>query len=136
MYETFDHTADLGLRIREGDLNGLFATAAEALFSVIMANPDSVRTVESVSFAIEGNRPDDLLFDWLAELLWTFDTRSLVFGSFEVDVRDDGLTGKASGEPVDHRRHELVGEVKAITYHGLTVRRDGQGWLAEVIIDI
>src|SRR3954469_5456448 len=35
MHETFDHTADLGLRIRAGDLDTLFAEAAEALFSVI-----------------------------------------------------------------------------------------------------
>ena len=27
-------------------------------------------------------------------------------------------------------------EVKAITYHGLKVQRDGDGWLAEVIVDI
>ena len=33
-------------------------------------------------------------------------------------------------------RHELDMEIKAITYHGLKVERDGDGWLAEVIVDI
>jgi len=30
----------------------------------------------------------------------------------------------------------LSHEVKAITYHGLRVEREGDGWLAEVIVDI
>ena len=32
--QTFDHTADLGLRIHASDLSDLFQTAAEALFDV------------------------------------------------------------------------------------------------------
>ena len=47
-----------------------------------------------------------------------------------------GLTAAARGEPIDRRRHEMDMEVKAITYHGLKVQRDGDGWLAEVIVDI
>ena len=54
----------------------------------------------------------------------------------EVQVRDDGLTGTAWGEPLDSARHMLAHEVKAITYHELKVVRDGDGWLAEVIVDI
>ena len=42
--ETFDHTADLGLRIRAADLADLFQTAAEGLFDVIVANRDAVRS--------------------------------------------------------------------------------------------
>ncbi len=51
-------------------------------------------------------------------------------------MREDGLTGVAWGEPLDHTRHELAHEVKAITYHGLRVERTADGWLAEVIVDI
>jgi SHS2 domain-containing protein len=46
------------------------------------------------------------------------------------------LRAAAWGEPVDPARHELDHEVKAITYHGLKLERDGDGWLAEVIVDI
>jgi SHS2 domain-containing protein len=136
MYETFDHTADLGLRVRADDLDALFADAARGLFSVLVANPASVRPVEELAFELQGDRRDDLLFDWLAELLYTFETRRVLLATFDVTVRDDGLTATARGEPIDRERHRLDMEVKAITYHGLKVEPDGAGWLAEVIVDL
>jgi protein archease len=136
MYETFEHTADIGIRARAGDLNRLFEDAARGLFSVIVANPEALRPVQEVRYRIQGERLDDLLFDWLAELLFTFETRRLLFCEFQVDVQPGGLQATAKGEPIDRTRHEMDMEVKAITYHGLKVERDGDGWLAEVIVDI
>jgi len=43
---------------------------------------------------------------------------------------------KIAGEPIDPDRHILDHEVKAATRHGLSVRRAGPGWIAEVILDI
>ena len=43
MYETFEHTADLGLRVRAADLDTLFAEAAACLFSAIVEDPATVR---------------------------------------------------------------------------------------------
>jgi SHS2 domain-containing protein len=60
----------------------------------------------------------------------------LLLSRFEVHVRDGGLSATARGEPLDPGRHSLLHEVKAITYHGLTVEQTDQGWLAEVIVDI
>jgi SHS2 domain-containing protein len=136
MYELFEHTADLGLRMRAGDLDRLFEDAASALFSAILANPESVNAVEEVTFRIEGTRRDDLLVDWLAELLFVFDTRRVVLGRFEVRVHDTYIEATARGEPIDPARHELDMEIKAITYHQLKVERAGDAWLAEVIVDL
>jgi len=136
MYELFDHTADVGLRMRAESLDELFAEAGRALFSVIVANFDGVRPVQELPLRIEGSRRDDLLFDWLAELLYTFDARRVLLSDFRVRVNKNGLEATARGEPFDPDRHELDMEVKAITYHGLKVEQDGDGWLAEVIVDI
>jgi SHS2 domain-containing protein len=136
MYETFEHTADIGIRARATDLNGLFEDAARALFAVLVANPEAVRPVQELRFRLEGQRLDDLLHDWLAELLYAFDTRRVLLGEFRVGISGDRLEAAARGEPVDPQRHHLDMEVKAITYHGLKVERDGDGWLAEVIVDL
>jgi len=136
MYEIFEHTADLGLRIRSGDLAGLFEEAGRALFSVIVTDLDSVRPREEVSFQLDADRNDDLLRDWLAELLYTFHTRHLLLRHFDVEVRDTLLSATARGETLDENRHRLDAEVKAVTYHGLKVEREAEGWLAEVIVDI
>jgi SHS2 domain-containing protein len=136
MYELFEHTADLGLRVRAETLDELFAEAGRALFSVIVANFDAVRPVHEFAFEIEGSRRDDLLFDWLAELLYTFDARHVLLSDFRVEVHQTGLAATARGEPYDPDRHELDMEVKAITYHRLKVEQDADGWLAEVIVDL
>lgn len=138
MYEVFEHTADVGIRCRASSLEELFADAGRGLFSVIVANLEAVRPVEALRIELTGlsGRLDDLLFDWLAELLYQFDTRRQLFSRFEVRLDNNRLDATAWGEPMDRTRHEMDREVKAITYHGLKVQRQADGWLAEVIVDI
>lgn len=138
MYEVFDHTADLGMRVRAGTLVELLAEAGRALFSVIVANPASVRPLQERKFRIEGSdaEQDYLLFDWLNELLYTYETELLLLCDFNVTVGNSGLEAVCRGETADPARHQLDHEVKAITYHDLRVCRDNGGWLAEFIVDI
>ncbi|VTT97305.1 Marine sediment metagenome DNA, contig: S01H1_S08779 OS=marine sediment metagenome GN=S01H1_37489 PE=4 SV=1: Archease [Gemmataceae bacterium] len=136
MYELFEHTADLGLRVRAADLDTLFAEAAACLFAAVVEDIGTVEPRTQVTVELAGTDREFLLFDWLRDLLLKSDEDHMVFGRFEVRVRDDGLTGTAWGEPFDPARHMLAHEVKAITYHELKVVRDGDGWLAEVIVDI
>ncbi len=136
MFEVFEHTADLGLRIRAADRTELFVEAARALFSVLVANLNSVQGVEQRTYELQGDEDDYLLFDWLNELLYTYDTERLLLAQFDVELVDDRLQAVCRGEPIDRVRHELEHEIKAITYHGLRVERVGDDWLAEVIVDI
>jgi SHS2 domain-containing protein len=136
MHETFEHTADLGLRIRAADLDTLFAEAGQALFETIVEDLQCVRHENRVDIKLAADDRDYLLFDWLKELLFHFDTEHLLLGKFVVHITENGLAGSAWGEPLDRSRHNLEHEVKAVTYHGLRVERTADGWLAEVIVDI
>jgi SHS2 domain-containing protein len=136
MHETFDHTADLGLRIQAAALDQLFVEAAEALFEVIVEDLHSVAQTRQLDVTLPADDVDYLLFDWLKTLLYHFDAEHLLLSRFEVHVGADGLKATAWGEPLDRSRHELCHEVKAITYHGLRVEQTDDGWLAEVIVDI
>ena len=44
------------------------------------------RPLENLHFAVAGQKPDELLHDWLAELLFTFETRHVLLCQFEVRV--------------------------------------------------
>ena len=136
MYDTFEHTADIGLRVRAADLGELFADAARALFSVMVGNLETVRPVESVSISLPADDTDALLRAWLAELLYVFQVRRMVFSGFDVNVGPQGLEAVARGEPIDPARHQTDVEIKAVTWHGLKLERTDGGWLAEVIVDI
>jgi SHS2 domain-containing protein len=136
MFEIFEHTADLGLRVQAADREALFAEAARALFSVLVVNLGEVRGVQTKAFTIEGGDDDYLLFDWLSELLYTFDTERVLLSQFDVQLTGEGVRATCRGEPIDPSRHQLDHEVKAITYHELKVEQVADGWRAEVIVDI
>ena len=136
MYETFAHTADLGLRVTAPDLDTLFADAGGGLFSILVENLDAVRSVHTLSLHIDGADTVYLFFDWLNELLYRFESERWLLVDFTVHVGDTGLDAEARGERWDPHRHALDHEVKAITYHGLRVDATPDGWLAEVIVDI
>ena len=143
MYEVFEHTADLGLRIRAFSLDELFADAGRGLISQL-ANLSIVQPVCVKTFALQNESLDYLLFDWLSELLYAFEESHLLLAEFDVQISHSAgnageyhLTATCRGETADFARHELDHEVKAITYHGLFVRQNDDGsWEAEVIVDI
>src|SRR5262249_14956675 len=135
MHEFFEHTADLGLRVRAPDLDTLFADAACGLFSAIVEDLNTVEPRQRLALQRGPEEREYLLFDWLRQLLFHFDAHHLLFSRFEVRVEEGkGLTGTAWGEPLDRTRHVLDHEVKALTYHGLRVEQEPDGgWLAELI---
>jgi SHS2 domain-containing protein len=136
--ETFEHTADVGLRVVADDLDDLFRTAARGLIDYIVINGDAVIETCAEPVSLRGDDPAGLLVTWLNELIFRSETRHRLYRRFDVHLGDDGrsLQGEIGGEPIDPDRHILDHEVKAVTHHGLTLRREGQGWLAELILDI
>jgi SHS2 domain-containing protein len=140
MYEVFEHTADLGLRIRAATLEELFADAGHGLMAQL-ANLEAIQPVSEKTITLASDSLDYLLFDWLSELLFTFEESRLLLAHFEVQVTNSAgnyaLRAICRGEVADETRHELDHEVKAITYHGLKVEEQPDGsWLAELIVDI
>ncbi|MEN6452111.1 MAG: archease [Thermoguttaceae bacterium] len=136
MYEVFEHTADVGIRIRAESLGELFADAARGLFSLMIENPQDIRPSQEVTFSLTAENTEELLHDWLAELLYTFHAQRIVLTEFQVQVGSATLTATVRGEPIDLERHRIDLEVKAITWCGLKVEQQGGEWLAEVIVDV
>jgi SHS2 domain-containing protein len=46
------------------------------------------------------------------------------------------VRGSLTGEPYDPARHEIKVEIKAVTYHQLTIKQEGGQWVGRVIVDI
>ncbi len=132
-YEEIEHTADVGIRAYGSSLDELFATAAEGMFSLI-ADLDSVKEVGEIEVRLETEDIPTLLLRWLSELLFIHETQHLLLASFDVQVEGTSLRGRARGEAIDKKRHELKLVIKAVTRHRLIV--DPQKGIAEIIFDI
>jgi len=136
MFELFEHTADLGLRVSATTLEELLTEAARGLLAMLVANPDAVRPVQTKTIVVSAEDHSYLLFDWLTELLYAFETEKLLFANFDLQINNHQLSATCRGERMDATRHQMEHEVKAITYHSLRVEQTASGWQAEVIVDI
>lgn len=136
MFETFDHTADLGMRVAADTEARLFEEAARGLLSLLVENPEAVSPQQEATIDIRGTETDYLFFDWLSELLFRFETQKFLACQWSIARTAEGIRAVVRGETVDASRHRLAHEVKAITYHDLIVRQTDGGWEAEFIVDI
>jgi len=134
-WEHYEHGADIGVR-------GFGATKAEAFeqaglaLSAAVADLRTIGQFEAVSIDCEA--PDDelLLAEWLNALVYEMSTRRMLFSRFAVTLRGHRLRGEAWGEPVDAARHQPAVEVKGATYTSLRVAREGEGWVAQTVVDV
>lgn len=137
-FELFEHTADVGLRVRADSAERLFIEAARGLFSLIVENPEAIRPQRSINIELQAEDLVGLFVDWLRELIYRFETEHLLLSEFRIELSDDRrqLRADCRGETADWSRHLPDNELKAVTYHGLKVEQTPDGWEAEVIFDI
>ena len=138
LVRTFDHTADVGLRIEGVSLADVFETAAVGLFDVMVANRADIRLREPELVELRAESTAELLLTWLNELIVRCEIQHRFYGRFEVQLHEDelGLNAKIVGEPIDSEYHVFGPEVKAATHHGLLLEPTPSGWVAEVILDL
>ncbi len=135
-FETFDHTADIGILARGATLAEAFANAAKAMFS-LMVDLDRVQPREERRIEVAADDRESLLVAWLAELLYVSEVDNVVFSGFEVDeIGDNHIVARAYGEPLDLERHNPKLMIKAVTRHMLQVAQSAGVWQARVILDI
>ena len=130
-YELIDHTGDVGIDVRAPTLEGIYAEAARALSEILVEAADP-RPVESADFPVPAESPAEGLRDFLAEILYRFSAERKIYVSF---TPGNG-TVRAAGGPFDPARHALRTEIKAVTWHGLRVAKEEEGWTARVIFDV
>jgi SHS2 domain-containing protein len=134
-WEHYPHQADVGVR-------GMGASKAEAFEQAALAMTAAVADLHSVHplqrISVHCQAPDEelLLAEWLNALVYEMATRRMLFSRFAITLEDHELLGSAWGEPVDPARHHPAVEVKGATYTTLRVAREGEGWMAQTVIDV
>lgn len=133
-------TADAAFEARGETVEELFRAAAEATLGVMIEQPESVTGREALSFHLENEALDMLLFDFLQELIYYKDARRLLLRitsvSIDLEASPFTLIAEAAGETMIQGHHPLLTDVKAVTLHRFAVERDENGWNATVVLDI
>jgi len=135
-FEIIDHTADIGVIVYGTDVKELFSNAALALFSLI-TDVESIEEKLQHDLKISSEDRDNLLVEWLNELIYLFDAEHILFNKFEIkSLSHNQLKAICYGESFDPLRHKIKTGVKAATYHLLKVDKDNGGYKAQIIFDV
>jgi SHS2 domain-containing protein len=133
-FEEISHTADVKIRVHALTLEALFSETFKALMQV-MYGPHRTGDILRV-IRIESSDNESLLADFLSEVLFISEVEGLVFS--EACIRIDGLclTAEITGELFNPARHSGGSEVKGISYSGLAVTHDTNGYMLDIIFDV
>ncbi|MDR2544467.1 MAG: archease [Methanobrevibacter sp.] len=139
-YRYFDVTADIGFYTYGKTIEEGFENSGLAMFNVI-TDTSKVNDIVTKKIAIESEDLVSLLYKYLEELLFIHEVDFLLFSYFKVKSinkknKTYELIGEVKGEEIDWSKHERKSEVKAITYHMMTIRKNEEGYELKVILDL
>lgn len=135
-YELIDHTADIGIRVTDTTIKGLFEIAAHAMFEQI-TGPSTLAGSHTKKIHVKGIDQADLLINWLRELLWCWTIDNCLVREIAINsINSNNLSAKIFYDEFDPQAHEILKDIKAVTYHGASVEQSGEVWEATIIFDV
>lgn len=138
-YAFIDHTADVAADLTGRSPEDLFSSAAQALTDTI-TDLSTVAPVVTQSVTLESGSLEDLLVDWLNELLYRFEVQNVLVSAATVTLHQDHdrwhLHASVAGESFNPAKHPARVLVKSATYHGLHVTHEHGAWKARIVFDI
>ena len=135
-YQIIDHTADLGIVVKGVDVKDVFIRAGYAMTD-LMVKADISEKGTRRKVLVEGEDFPDLMVRWLGEILYLFDGEHLLVSAIEISsISSIRLKSTLTVVPLKRGHHEILREIKAVTYHQISVQRVHDGWEARIIFDI
>ena len=135
-FEIIEHTADIGIACYGADLQQLFLHAAFGLYS-LMIDVNDIKEKLQREISLSAPDREGLLVDWLNELIYIFEVEQVVLTRCEFNkLNDTELQARCFGDKIDPEHQTIKREVKAATYHMLTITNNKNGYKARVIFDI
>jgi SHS2 domain-containing protein len=139
-FHEIDHTADTGLSGEGETLPALFASLAFGMLQIITKDhPPADKRHRQIT--LREASMDDLLIRWLSEINYLFLVKHFLLSSItnlKITETPGTFLLRASLYGSDSTAHTYMieKEIKAVTYHQLTVIRRGNRFSARVIFDI
>jgi SHS2 domain-containing protein len=138
-FELRDHTADVAVAAQGESLGTAFAAVADGLAAAMCDDwptADDPDGGERTGFRVASENPEAALYDYLDELIYQRDVRSVLPVDNAADVAGDGewvVDASYRGVPLSA---VVAREVKAVTYSEMRLERVEGGWEAYVVFDV
>jgi len=135
-YRLTKHQSELAVRVTGNSQAELFANSAYALFDVMTDNIDTIEIKEKMPLEVEGADRDDLMINWMRELLYLYQGSGYLLKQFEIrEVKDTVVKAEVCGEKIDPDRHEIKQEIAAVAYQHGRMEKTGNQWIAQLVFE-
>lgn len=138
-YRFLDHMTDAIIEAYATTLEEAFQNAALGLIDT-MIDLKTVRPKKKIKLIANGHDLYSLLFDWLDKVLLLLVADWIALSQFSIEIRKDNngysIEGTALGEPLDVDRHRYKVEIKAVTYHEMEIKQEGELVTVRFLVDL
>ncbi len=133
-------TADAAFEAWGESAEEMFVAAAEALMNVMVADLETIHETVKLPIRLQSEDMEMLLYELLQELIFYKDARQLLLRVRHLRMETEGdlarLEGELYGEKLNPQKHDLVVDVKAVTFYRYRVEQTEKGWEATVVADV
>ena len=135
-FTLLDHTADLGIMVTGSDLSDLFEKAAHSMMQIMIEERPAGKT-SSLQLSVSGEDYADLMVRWLGEILYLLQGEGKVVTCTEISsITQSHINATLQTVPFNPKQHEVLAEIKAVTYHRIEVICENGCWKATIIFDL
>ena len=133
--------ADIAYEAYGKDLNEIFENSALAIFE-LSAEVKTIKPKKKLEIKLEHEKLDNLLYDFLSEILFLKDSKYMVFKNVKVKINEDKknkkfkLKSTIEGDTINSEKQHLENDIKAITMHMFELKKTKNGYKARIVVDI
>jgi len=141
-FKFLPHTADIKFQAFGNSLEECFANAGYALVNIICKQ--KIKPKIKKRFKVKGRDRERLLYEFLERILYLLDVGDFLVGEIkEIKIMskknknnryDQVLEAEVYGDDV--KDYETEGDVKAITYHDMFIKQEGEKFVSQVVVDV
>lgn len=132
-YKFIEHTADVQFEAYGKSLEEGFSNSAEAMIKSI--TDDKIEKVLEKSFDISGKDYESLLYEFLEEILFVFESENLIFaGIKKININKFNL--KCVMYFDYSKNYNFFSHVKAITYNEMIIKKENNRWILKAVLDV
>ncbi len=132
-YEFLEHTADIKFRAYGKTLDEAFESAVLAV-SDYLSKGEKIKSRKGKIINVKGDDKENLLYNFLEEIIYLLDAENFVVKSAEVTIRGNNLRAELYGDDVSN--YSGLDYIKAVTYAEMYIKKTDKGWELQVVMDI
>lgn len=134
-FEFLEHTADIKFRAYGKTMEKVFENTALAISS-ILSRTKKIKSIKKkvISFSISPNNEKLLLYNFIEELVYLLDAENFIICKAKVSIRGDKLSAVIYGD--NAKNYKDLNQIKSPTYHEMYVKKMGDCWETQVVVDV